>query len=128
MAGKRDEDLLTRNLPAVTDAGSTDERPAGAGLYLHWDGRKGYRTRMPAPRVLEPVKRYSFGEDDRNLVIDGDNLQVMVSLRSQYRNAIDVAYLDPPYNTGKNDFRYSDKRFRDPNADANDGEYVSNED
>jgi len=30
-------------------------RPAGAGMYLHWEGRKGYRTRMPAPRVLEPV-------------------------------------------------------------------------
>jgi hypothetical protein len=30
-------------------------RPGGAGMYLHWEGRKGYRTRMPAPRVLEPV-------------------------------------------------------------------------
>ena len=83
---------------------------------------------MPAPRVLEPVKKYSLGEGDGNKIIEGDNLQVMVSLRSQYRSSVDVAYLDPPYNTGKNDFRYSDKRFRDPNADANDGVYVSNED
>jgi adenine-specific DNA-methyltransferase len=104
------------------------DRPAGPGLYLHWDGRKGYRTRMPAPRVLEPVKKYSDGDGDGNKVIEGDNLQVMVSLRSQYRSGVDVAYLDPPYNSGKNDFRYSDKRFMDPNADANDGVYVSNED
>lgn len=103
-------------------------RPGGAGMYLHWDGRKSYRTRMPAPRVLEPVEELSYGPDEGNRVIEGDNLQVMVSLRSQYRNSVDVAYLDPPYNTGKKDFRYSDRRFHDPNADSDDAVYVSNED
>ena len=97
-------------------------------MYLHWDGRRSYRTRMPAPRVLEPVKRYSVANADGNKVIEGDNLQVMVSLRSQYRGGVDIAYLDPPYNTGKNDFRYSDRRFRDPNADPDDGVYVSDQD
>lgn len=104
-------------------------RPGGPGLYLHWDGRRTYRTRMPAPRVLEPVPKLSTQPtDDGNRIIEGDNLQVMVSLRSQYRGAVDVAYLDPPYNTGKNDFRYSDRRFRDPNADSGDAIYVRNED
>jgi DNA methylase len=103
-------------------------RPAGAGMYLHWEGRKGYRTRMPAPRVLEPVPALSYGDQSDNRVIEGDNLQVMVSLRSQYQGAVDVAYLDPPYNTGKRDFAYSDRRFHDPNADAEDMVYVSNED
>lgn len=103
-------------------------RPGGAGMYLHWEGRKSYRTRMPAPRVLEPVKKLSFGKDEGNRLIEGDNLQVMVSLRSQYQGSIDVAYLDPPYNTGKNDFRYSDRRFHDPNADSDDAVYVNNED
>jgi adenine-specific DNA-methyltransferase len=70
-------------------------------MYLHWEGRKGYRTRMPAPRVLEPVSELSFGDTQGNRVIEGDNLQVMVSLRSQYQGRVDVAYLDPPYNTGK---------------------------
>lgn len=104
------------------------ERPEGDGLYLHWDGRRNYRTRMPAPRVLEPVKRYSFGEPDGSRLIEGDNLQVMVSLRSQYRSRVDVAYLDPPYNTGRDDLWYSDRRFQDPNADANDAIYISGED
>jgi adenine-specific DNA-methyltransferase len=103
-------------------------RPGGPGLYLHWDGRRTYRTRMPAPRVLQPVAKLSFGVADGNRIIEGDNLQVMVSLRSQYRGTIDVAYLDPPYNTGKNDFRYSDRRFLDPNADSDDAVYVRNED
>lgn len=97
-------------------------------MYLHWEGRKGYRTRMPAPRVLEPVADLSYGDDPGNLVIEGDNLQVMISLRSHYQGRVDVAYLDPPYNTGKKDFAYSDARFHDPNADADDMVYVSNED
>ncbi len=97
-------------------------------MYLHWEGRKGYRTRMPAPRVLEPVPELSYGDAGGNRVIEGDNLQVMVSLRSHYQGRVDVAYLDPPYNTGKRDFAYSDARFHDPNADADDMVYVNNED
>lgn len=107
---------------------NTPERPSGPGLYLHWDGRRTYRTKMPAPRVLEPIKKYSFGDSNGSRVIEGDNLQVMVSLRSQYRAGIDIAYLDPPYNTGRQDFRYSDRRFHDPNADSDDAVYVASED
>jgi adenine-specific DNA-methyltransferase len=103
-------------------------RPDGAGMYLHWDGRRSYRTRMPVPRVLEPVEELGGATGSENRVIEGDNLQVMVSLRPHYRSVVDVAYLDPPYNTGKNDFPYSDRRFRDPNADSDDAVYVSNED
>ena len=110
------------------DPAGVPVRPGGPGLYLHWDGRKSYRTRIPAPRVLEPDDKLSFGSSDGNRIIEGDNLQVMVSLRSQYRSSVDVAYLDPPYNTGKKDFRYSDRRFHDPNADSDDAVYVSNED
>jgi adenine-specific DNA-methyltransferase len=113
------------SLDPVTHAAG---RPAGPGMYLHWEGRKGYRTRMPAPRMLEPVPKLSFGKPRDNRVIEGDNLQVMVSLRSQYQGMVDVAYLDVPYNTGKSDFAYSDARFHDPNADADDMVYVNNED
>ncbi|MGH2966210.1 MAG: site-specific DNA-methyltransferase [Solirubrobacterales bacterium] len=70
----------------------------------------------------------SAGSDGENLVIEGDNLQVMVSLRSQFNAGIDVCYIDPPYNRGGNDFRYSDARFHDPDADGSDAVYVSNED
>lgn len=39
-----------------------------------------------------------------------------------------MVYIDPPYNLGKDDFRYSDKRFHDPDADDSDAVYVTNED
>jgi adenine-specific DNA-methyltransferase len=99
-----------------------------AGLHLHWEGRRLYRARVPVPRVLEPDKRLSVGSEGENLVIEGDNLHVMVSLRSQFNAAIDVCYIDPPYNRGGDDFRYSDARFHDPDADGSDAVYVSNED
>lgn len=104
------------------------ERPEGAGSYLYWEGRREYRTRLPAPRMLEPVAKLSYGDTREDRVIEGDNLQAMVSLRSQYKGTVDVAYLDPPYNTGKKDFAYSDARFHDPNADADDFVYINNED
>jgi adenine-specific DNA-methyltransferase len=100
-----------------------------SGLHLHWQGRRSYRSAVPTPRVLEPDTKLSFGDRDAgNLIIEGDNLQVMVSLQSQFADAIDVVYIDPPYNRGGKDFRYSDARFEDPNADGFDAQYVSNED
>jgi DNA methylase len=60
---------------------------------------------------------------DGNLVIEGDNLQAMTSLRARYGGAVDIVYLDPPYNTGgERDFAYSPARLADPGADA--GELV----
>jgi adenine-specific DNA-methyltransferase len=109
-------------------AGESADVRAEAGLHLHWEGRRLYRSRVPVPRVLEPDKKLSVGSEGDNLVIEGDNLQVMVSLRSQFNAAVDVCYIDPPYNRGGKDFRYSDARFHDPNADGSDGYYVSNED
>lgn len=99
-----------------------------SGLHMHWHGRRSYRSRIPSPRVLEIDREFSFGGFDGNMVIEGDNLQVMLSLRSQYNDSFDVVYIDPPYNRGGNDFRYSDARFRDPDADGDDAAYVSNED
>jgi adenine-specific DNA-methyltransferase len=62
------------------------------------------------------------------MIIEGDNLQVLASLKSRYEGEVDVIYIDPPYNLGKDDFLYSDKRFADPDADVSDGVYVTNED
>ena len=98
------------------------------GLYLQWEGKKVYRQRVPTPRLLERVESLSHGADRPHMLIEGDNLQVLASLKASYAGQIDVIYIDPPYNLGKDDFRYSDKRFYDPDADAADATYVTNED
>jgi adenine-specific DNA-methyltransferase len=100
---------------------------ANRGLFLQWEGKRVYRQRIPTPRLLEPVAEHSFG-DGANMVIEGDNLQVLASLKAQYAGAVKLIYADPPYNTGQKDFRYSDRRFHDPDADDNDAVYVTNED
>ena len=130
MAKKATENLSAKK---SADKGPLDdgleEVNAEAGLHLHWQGRRSYRAAVPTPRVLEIDPVLSFGDQDAgNLLIEGDNLQVMVSLQSQYADSVDVVYIDPPYNRGGQDFRYSDARYRDPDADGSDSYYVSNED
>ena len=98
------------------------------GLYLQWEGKRIYRQLVPTPRLLEPLESFSHGTDRPNMLIEGDNLQVLASLKARYAGQVDVIYIDPPYNLGKDDFRYSDKRFHDPDADAGDAVYVTNED
>jgi len=101
----------------------------GTGLYLHWEGNRMYRQRVPTPRMLDPMPALSFNHDSANLIIEGDNLQILTSLyKGQYKRQVDVIYIDPPYNLGKDDFRYSDARFHDPDADDSDAVYVTNED
>ena len=43
-----------------------------------------------------------------NMIIEGENLEVLKLLNSAYRERIKCIYIDPPYNTGK-DFVYSDR-------------------
>lgn len=106
----------------------SDTNGSSRGLYLQWEGKKIYRQKVPTPRLLEPVEKYSHGGDRPNMLIEGDNLQVLASLKPRYAGQVDVIYVDAPYNLGKDDFRYSDKRFHDPDADDSDAVYVTNED
>ena len=45
---------------------------------------------------------------DDNLIIHGDNLEALKALLPKYASKVDVIYIDPPYNTGKDDWRYND--------------------
>ena len=80
------------------------------------------------PRIVKIDKELSFndnGIEGKNIIIDGENLQAMVTLY-KYKGQIDLIVTDPPYNTGK-DFRYNDKWDTDPN-DPDLGELVTLED
>lgn len=48
------------------------------------------------------------GAHSKNLFFTGDNLEVLRHLQTAYANKIDVIYIDPPYNTGQDDFAYPD--------------------
>ena len=47
--------------------------------------------------------------DQSHVLIEGDNLHALHVLQATHRSAIDVIYIDPPYNTGNKDWMYNDK-------------------
>lgn len=59
--------------------------------------------------VLSP-KDSVYNGTTNNILIEGDNLYSLTLLNTSLQsNSIDFIYIDPPYNTGKNDFIYNDK-------------------
>ena len=63
----------------------------------------------PTTKTLRPDLDESVDfENSENVFITGDNLEVLKILQESYLGKIDMTYIDPPYNTGK-DFVYSDK-------------------
>lgn len=69
-----------------------------------------------APKVFANIKKYtkdgeekvsSISEND-NLMIKGNNLLILSSMLKKYSGKVKLIYIDPPYNTGSDDFRYND--------------------
>jgi len=44
-----------------------------------------------------------------HILIEGDNYHALSVLNYTHAKSIDLIYIDPPYNTGNNDFKYNDK-------------------
>jgi len=66
----------------------------------------------PITKTLRPCKEDSVDwENTKNLYIEGDNLDALKLLQKGYTGKINMIYIDPPYNTGK-DFIYNDNRRR----------------
>ncbi|HEL2217913.1 TPA: site-specific DNA-methyltransferase [Streptococcus suis] len=76
-----------------------------------WVGKRGAiaEAGKPSLKTLRPDLEESVDFDkSENVFITGDNLEVLKVLQESYLGKIDMIYIDPPYNTGK-DFVYSDK-------------------
>lgn len=105
-AGERgtiDLDQLRRALGDVVEAGK--ER-----YGMAWPGKADcFRTiQTPSTATLLPVAEESVEFDvTANVIIEGDNLEVLKLLQKSYLGQIKMIYIDPPYNTG-NDFIYPD--------------------
>lgn len=54
------------------------------------------------------IKRDNDGTIKENLIIKGNNLLALHSLKSQFAGKIKLIYIDPPYNTGNDGFKYND--------------------
>lgn len=105
--GSIDFDVLKQLLGA-----NVDEKEERYGL--NWHGKRQARqlALTPSRGTLRPCKDESVDWDNtQNIMIEGDNLEVLKLLQKSYAGKVKLIYIDPPYNTGK-DFVYSDN-FQD---------------
>ena len=69
------------------------------------------RLRDELPILTEVPERTIISEDKdapNHILIEGDNLEALATLAYTHEGKIDIIYIDPPYNTGNNDFIYND--------------------
>lgn len=100
---KIDFDRLKRTLGESVDAGK--ER-----FGLTWPGKADcFNTiQRTSLATLRPARDESVDfNSTKNLLIEGDNLEVLRLLQKSYIGKVKMIYIDPPYNTG-NDFIYPD--------------------
>ena len=67
---------------------------------------------MDTTTVLVPDTEHNEkpeNKDSQNVYISGDNLDALKHLVKSYSGKVKCIYIDPPYNTGKDDFVYNDK-------------------
>lgn len=121
IAGEKIADLL-RLFPEIrTEGGKIDfERlklalgetvEVGKERYgMNWPGKADcFKTiQTPSVATLRPCPEESVNfETSENIIIEGDNLEVLKLLQKSYLGKVKMIYIDPPYNTG-NDFIYPD--------------------
>jgi adenine-specific DNA-methyltransferase len=101
--GRIDFDRLKLSLGEIVDVGK--ER-----YGMNWPGKADCFRAIQTPSIgtLLPVREESVNFDTtENLIIEGDNLEVLKLLQKSYLGKVKMIYIDPPYNTG-NDFIYPD--------------------
>lgn len=127
-----DTDLLNELRELFVKAEEQKER-----YDFTWNGKaKSYfEAAAPTTKTLraQPEESVNF-EKSENLFITGDNLEALKLLQESYLGKIDMIYIDPPYNTGK-DFVYQDNFKKtqkendllEGNIDADGNRLVKNE-
>lgn len=80
------------------------------GFTLNFLGKSyvRYQSNLDSETVIVPDEE-NDKTDSENVYIVGDNLDALQHLKYSYAEKIKCIYIDPPYNTGKEDFVYNDK-------------------
>ena len=106
----------------VLEGGQTKEEEKRRELFFNEVLAQDEIDRLFDPKVLTNWKRYTVDgaeevveikRDERgtmreNLLIKGNNLLALYTLKKQFRGQVKLIYIDPPYNTGTDSFGYND--------------------
>ncbi|ELK46165.1 site-specific DNA-methyltransferase [Halobacillus sp. BAB-2008] len=101
----------------VLEGGMTKEDQGKKEIYYHNIIARDEIDTLLAPKVFSNVKKYDengehningISEED-NFIVKGNNLIALHSLKQRYAGKTKLIYIDPPYNTGGDSFKYNDK-------------------
>ncbi|GAW87548.1 adenine-specific DNA-methyltransferase [Bathymodiolus platifrons methanotrophic gill symbiont] len=100
----------------VLEGGQTKEDQKRKEIFWNETLAPDEIDRLLAPKALSNFKKYDKdGEHkvdaislDDNLIIKGNNLLALHSLKNKYAGKVKLIYIDPPYNTGSDSFGYND--------------------
>lgn len=97
---------------------------------LHFKGKEfvyNHHLTVPyRPLVAHPEK--SIGDESDNLIIHGDNLHALKALLPRFAGKVDCIFIDPPYNTGNENWNYNDNVNSPMMKEWLDGNPVNKED
>lgn len=113
---KEDVELAWPYKDCVLQGGQTEEDEEREEKFWNKTLAPNQRDKLLDPKVLTNFKRYT--EDGKkdvqeitthdNLLIKGNNLLALGSLKKKFRREIEFIYIDPPFNTGSDSFNYND--------------------
>ena len=106
----------------VLEGGQTREEEKRREIFFNETLAQDEINRLFDPKVLTNWKRYTVEREENpteikrgengvireNLIIKGNNLVALHTLRGQFRGQVKLIYIDPPYNTGSDSFGYND--------------------
>ena len=106
----------------VLEGGQAKEEEKRKEIFFNETLAQDEINRMFDPKVLTNYKRHTVdGEQEvtniqrdengiirENLIIKGNNLIALHTLKQQFRGQVKLIYIDPPYNTGSDSFGYND--------------------
>lgn len=116
ISSKNDVVLSFPYKDCVLEGGQTKEDQKRDEIYYNELLAPDDVDRLLAPKVFTNAKRYTkdgeevittFNDDD-NLLIKGNNLLALSSILKRYEGKVKCIYIDPPYNTGSDSFKYND--------------------
>jgi adenine-specific DNA-methyltransferase len=114
---KNDVSLIWPYKDCVLEGGQTKEDAKRDEIFWNEILAPDQIDRLLSSKALTHFKKFDkdgehevskFSVDD-NLVIKGNNLLALHSLKKIYRGKVKLIYIDPPYNTGNDDFGYNDR-------------------
>lgn len=120
-----DDEYLTENKEVVLawpykdcilEGGQTKEDAKRNEIFWNETLAPDQIDRLLEPKALTNFKKYDKNGEhpvtgistDDNLIIKGNNLLALHSLKKTYAGKVKLIYIDPPYNTGNDSFQYND--------------------